>query len=93
MVAGVSARFRSTVSAHMLNFTATVFIMPIDFNYCTSDLARRACFQPAEPKRAVSLPNLGEVGPAHHSCVSRSLFFKTSVGARVAAVSGLSRLG
>lgn len=76
--AAVSACLRSTGSAHMLNFTATVFIMPIDFNYCTSDLARRACFQPAEPKRAVWLPNLGEVGPAHPSCVSSwclSFFF------------------
>lgn len=39
MVAGVSACLRSTGPAHTLNFTATVFIMPIDFNYCTSDLA------------------------------------------------------
>lgn len=42
----------STVSAHTLNFTVTAFIMPIDFNYCPSHLAQRACFQPVEPKKS-----------------------------------------
>lgn len=75
MAAGVPACLRRSASAHKLNFTATVFITPNDFNYRTSGLARRACFQPAEPKRAVWLPNLGEVGPAHPSSVSSWCLF------------------
>lgn len=42
----------STVSAHILNLRVTAFIMPIDFNYCPSDLAQWACFQPVEPKKS-----------------------------------------
>lgn len=37
---------------HTLKFAAAAFIMPIDFNYCPSDLAQRACFQAAEPEKS-----------------------------------------
>lgn len=44
--------FGTHTHTHPLEFTAAAFIMPIDFNYCPSDLAQQACFQAAEPEKS-----------------------------------------